>query len=267
MINSIKYHLTSLLLFILPAIHSSYGQDTTKPNLEFDHILLFVNNDNLKDSLDKIFTPAEKLTTEHKIQGTIGYYYLFYNTYIELLFLTDSTNAQLNKNNFGSDYISRWTKSSNACPIGFGMLMSPWDISMEYKYFHKYQSNDSPSDEYYLMSKYNNDLLQPLIYVSMPHRAYKSLESLEEIDQRPEEIKNDLKNYLTHRSGVRNITQISYTYSKNMKSLENLKLLNENSLIQCKKSDSTSLILVFDNKGKKRKEFRLNDHIKLIIKY
>jgi hypothetical protein len=267
MTRSIKYHLTGLLTFILLLGHSSYGQETLNSNLEFDHILLFVSNDALKDSLDKIFTPAEKLTTEHRNQGTIGYYYLFYNTYIELLFLQDSTNAKLNKDNFGSDYLLRWSKNERYCPIGFGMLMSLWDTITENKNFHKYQSSDSSDNEYYLMSNYNKDLSKPFIYISQPHRAYKSLESLEEIDERPEEIRDDLKKYLTHKSNVRRITQIIYSYINESKDEGNMKILQESTIIDVERSHSTSITLVFDNGRNKKMELILNDQTKLIIKY
>ena len=259
--------MTGLLTFILLLGHSSYGQDTLKPNLEFDHILLFVSNDALKDSLDKIFTPAEKLTTEHRNQGTIGYYYLFYNTYIELLFLQDSINVQRNKDNFGSNYLLRWSKDERYCPIGFGMLMTPWDTSTINANFHKYLSNDSPEGEYYLMPKYNDILSDPFIYISQPHHAYQSLESLEEIDGRPKEIRNDLKKYLTHKSQVTTITQILYSSSNENIDEGNMKILQESSTVHVERSDSTSLTLVFDNGINERKEFMLSDQIRLIIKY
>ena len=177
MTRTIKTHFAGLLTFMFLLVNSSYGQSASKTDLEFDHLVIFVNNDALKDSLDKLFTPAEKLTTEHNSQGTIGHYYLFYNTFIELLFLEDSTKALQNTENFGSNYIQRWARGDSTCPIGFGMKMSPWDTSLVGKNFHNYQSNDSPDEEYYLMSNYNTNLKQPLIYVSMPHRAYKLLSS------------------------------------------------------------------------------------------
>lgn len=223
-------------------------------HLEYDHIVLFINDSTIKDSLDLLFTPAQNLITKHDVQGTIGYYYLFYNTYIELIFLTDSTNAKLNKDNFGSDYISRWNKHGNSCPIGFGMSISPWDTTTLNKEFHVYRSNDSPEGEFYLMSNYNKSLQQPLVYVSMPHRKYKSLKSLDEINQRPEEIRTDLKNYLTHSSQVKNISRI--VYSSKMKNNDNLNYLKNNTMVQCIKADSTSLTLTFDNNTKKQKSIQ-----------
>ena len=267
MTKSIKYHLVVILTLTLLLANSGYGQDNSDQKLEYDHILLFASDYALKDSLDRIFTPAEKLTTEHKSQGTIGYYYLFYNTYIELLFLQDTLNAKLNKVNFGSDYLSRWIQDESYCPVGFGMIVNPWDTIIENTDFHKYVSNDSRNDEYYLMSKYNSNLSQPLLYVSMPHRAYKPVKSLDEIDERPKEIRSDLKEYLTHESQVKRITKIIYSYSSENKDKGNMKILQKNSSIHIERSDSISLTLVFDNERTKQKKLRLNDHTKLIIKY
>jgi hypothetical protein len=267
MAASTKSHLTGLIVFFLVLGDSTYGQHTMNPKLEFDHILLFVHNHSLKDSLDEIFTPAEKLTTQHKNQGTIGYYYLFYNTYVELLFLQDSIHAQRNVENFGSDYVSRWSQNQRYCPIGFGMLMSPWDTNTQNIHFHKYPNRDSPGNEYYLMSEYNHDLSKPFIYISQPHRAYKSLETLHEIDHRPEEIREDLRSYLTHKNQVRRISRIIYSYSTESHSEGNLKFLKENPMIVVSKSGSDSLTLEFDNGQNGQKAFMLNDHTTLIIKY
>lgn len=267
MAASTKSHLTGLMVFFLVLGDSIYGQDTMNPKLVFDHILLFVDNPSLKDSLNEIFTPAEKLTTQHKNQGTIGYYYLFYNTYVELLFLQDSIHAQSNIESFGSDYVSRWSKKERYCPIGFGMLMSPWDTNSQNIHFHKYPNRDSPGNEYYLMSEYNHDLSKPFIYISQPHRAYKSLETLHEIDHRPEEIREDLRRYLTHKSGARRISSIHYSYFTESHREGNLKFIKENPMIVVSKSDSDSLTLVFDNGKNGQKAFMLNGHTTLIIKY
>ena len=254
----------ALILFV----HSGFAQQNQKPNLEFDHVLFFVNDDFLKDSLDQLFTPAEKLTTEHKNQGTVGYYYLFYNTYIELLFLKDSAKADLNKVNFGSDYLSRWYNDEKHNPIGIGMLMSPWDTSLINDNFHIYRSDDSPAGEFYLLSKDNNDLSQPMIYVSQPHRAYDSLESFEEIEDRPEEIREDLRNYLTHNCGVRKLTHVKYSHSNKKEEEGNLNLLKESTGIQVEYSEMTAITLVFDDGSRNVKEqFRLGDSVRLIIEY
>ncbi len=237
------------------------------PKLKYDHILLFVNNEELKDSLDKIFTPAEKLTSIHTSQGTQGYYYLFYNTYIELLFLTDSAKAHLNQENFGSNYIKRWEGSKANCPVGFGMMMTRWDSAIADTGFHKYISDDSPEGEYYLMSHYNVDASQPLIYVSQPHRAYQSLQSLDEVNLRPKEIREDLRNYLIHNSGVKALSHITYSSTQGPTAESNLKILDARPVIKVESSATTTLTMMFDGGNNQQKEFVLNDNTRLLIKY
>jgi len=267
MTKSVRYFLPISFAFFL-FIQSIVGQENHKPNLVFDHILFFVNDESLKDSLDKILTPAEMLTTEHKNQGTVGYYYLFYNTYIELLFLQDSAKADLNKANFGSDYLSRWSYDKKHNPIGIGMLMSPWDTSLIDDNFHVYRSDDSPEDEYYLMSPANIDLSQPMIYVSQPQRAYESLESLEEINDRPEEIQEDLRNYLTHSCGIKKLTQVKYSHSGEKDQEGNVRLLKKSPGVQVEYADKTTITLVFDEGVKNvKEEYLINDIVRVIIEY
>lgn len=267
MIKSIKYHWVWLLAMLLLLANFGCIPANQDHKLKYDHILFFVNDYALKDSLDAFFTPAEKLTTEHKSQGTIGYYYLFYNTYIELLFLADTTVAKENKANFGSDYLLRWIQDEQFCPVGFGMQMTPWDTTAIHLNFHKYQSKDSPEGEYYLMSKDNNDPSQPFIYISQPHRAYQSLASLEDIEERDEEIRDDLRKYLTHKRDLKKITQIIYAYTNENKLEGNLTILLESSMVDVVKSNSASITLVFDNQRNEQKEWMLNNQTRLIIQY
>jgi hypothetical protein len=264
---SLKLSLLEIVAICLLINYSAHGQDTIQHKLEYDHILLFVNDVALKDSLDTIFTPAEKLTTEHKTQGTIGYYYLFYNTYIELLFLEDSVKAKVNVENFGSDYLSRWIQDEGHSPVGFGMLMIPWPKSKINAGYHTYESSDTPNGEFYLMSNYNKDLAEPMIYISSPNRAYDSIEALEDINEHPEEIRHDLQRYLTHKKDLKRISKIIYTYQGERTINKNTQILQESEMIEVERSNSNSLTLVFDEGTNNQKEFMLTDEIKLIIQY
>lgn len=264
---SIQHYFVPLLAMLLLSVQTGYAQEQLNHRLEYDHILLFVNDYAIKDSLDQIFTPAEKLTTAHTSQGTVGYYYLFYNTYIELLFLQDTNNAKANEDNFGSDYLSRWKQDGNHCALGFGMLMTPWDSSAVNGNYHKYVSSDALHGEYYLMSHYNNELSEPFIYVSHPSRAYEQLASLDDIDKKPEEIREDLRNYLTHPNGLRRISHILYSYAGDIPAEGNTKLLEASAFVDVVRSNATSLTLVFDRGTTGQKVLMLNDHIQLIIRY
>ena len=254
-----------LLVYTL-SFKSSFGQTTTDAKLNFDHLLFFVSDPSIKDSLDQLFAPAEKLTTEHYHQGTIGYYYLFYNTYIELLFLEDSGRVKENSKRFGSDYLRRWSEESRCNPISFGMIMDPWDTSAIEMSYHIYQSKDAPEEEYYIMSAANRDLSQPFIYVSQPHRAHKPISSMEDIQNRPEEIREDLRNYLTHPTQVQRLSRIIYT-TPEKEHEGNLKIIEENEAIRVEESDMTSITLLFDDGKGNSKSLMINQEVKLIIRY
>jgi hypothetical protein len=257
-----------VLFLCLIASTFSCKESSKQPGLKYDHIILFTNNPALKDSLDLLFTPAEKLTTEHPSQGTIGYYYLFYNTYLELLYLKDSAVVLRNKSNFGSDYLSRWDQQNEVCPVGFGLSLTPWDSIGLNENFKVYQSDDAPKGEYYMMSKYNNALTDPLLYVSLPHRRYQPVKSLDDIKHKPPEIQNDLRNYLSHSSGVKNLIQINYAYPRKSKDAGNLRLLNDISTIEMKPADQPSLTLCFDHEEhKKQMKLPLTNQFNLIIQY
>lgn len=251
-----------LLLCTLEGI----AQDSTKARLEFDHVLLFVSNEDLKDSLDVLFTPAEKLTTVHENQGTKGYYYLFFNTYIELLFLEDPMKAAENSESFGSDYVLRWSDEDRYSPVGIGMTLSPWDTSLIMDDFRVYQSADSPEGEYYLMSDFNDDPSQPMIYVSQPRRAHEALDSIEDVNTKPEEIREDLRLYLTHPNGIKRLTNVIYTYADHSSRSGNVDILHSSS-VMVKPSEIESITMIFDNNSDHHKEFMINDRVKLIVEY
>lgn len=266
MLKSIRTIPLLFLLFAIALLTDSCQTRDKNPELKFDHIVLFASNMALKDSLDRYFTPAEKLTTRHPNQGTKGYYYLFYNTYIELLFLEDSIKASENRERFGSDYLLRWSNRQENNPIGFGMIYPAWDTTLIKNQFHVYHSLDSREDEYYLMAKSNTEPGHPLVYISMPERSYKSIDSIKEIDSKPLEIREDLRRYLTHPSKAKRLNQVTYQSSVSDKE-GNLKLLKGIPSIQLAKGDSTVLNLVFDQGDIGTCEIMINPTTRLSIKF
>ena len=106
-----------------------------------------------------------------------------------------------------------------------------------------------------------------MIYISQPHRAYQSLASLEDVEERDEEIRDDLRKYLTHKRDLKKITQIIYAYTNENKLEGNLTILQESSMVDVVKSNSASITLVFDNQRNEQKEWMLNNQTRLIIQY
>jgi hypothetical protein len=233
--------------------------------LEYDHLVIFVQDESLKDSLDLYLTAAEKLSTTHPEQGTRGEYYLFYNSYLELLYLEDSTKAIANQSRFGSDYLKRWNPELSV-PLAIGMSLPNWEEDHSSPLFHKYSSDES-SDDFYLMSVHNQDHSQPMVYVSRPEREYETIDKIEDIEEKPAEIREDLRNYLSHPSGIKQLSWISYSPNKYKSISGNLNLMGKSEMIRFKKSVDSEIRLVFDEGLKGEKQFKINRHWRLTISF
>ncbi len=214
---------------------------------EFDHLVFFVTDSTLENNLKDIFTFGEKLTTQHKHQGTEGHYFIFYNTFIEFLYLNDSNAARNNEQLFKSQYTKRWKNEPFICPLGIGLTMNPFDTSKSSFPFSAYHSLDSPKEEYYLMSAFNKNQEQPLLYISQPERAYHKIEQINELDSLLEEpVRSDFKNYLTHPSEIKRLTQTIITLPNDV-SGKNVELLEHLNGIKIKHGNKFEITLVFDN--------------------
>lgn len=257
-----------ILLLFIPFLKSDFSvaqANHTKPNLHLDHFVFFVSDTSLESKLKANLNEAKLLATRHNGQGTSGKYFLFYNTYIELLYLEDSLEVIENEKRFGSPYIERWS-ASPLSHLGFGLNLIPFDTSKTSFEFHRYSIIDSPPGEYYIMPKYNEDNGQPFTYISLPHRQYQQFESLDEIDEKVEEFKRkDLKHYLSHPSGIKKLTQVTLTHHASTCS-GNLELLKNTKGITLKEGQEDWLILEFDN-GIQGKEIRFQGDVNLLINY
>lgn len=234
---------------------------------EFDHIVIFSQNTAIEDSLKKsILTKGDKLTTTHKNQGTLGNYYIFYNTFIEFLYLNDTLAAKGNEHLFKSDYTSRWENDGQICPFGFGLRLSPFDTSQTLFPLTAYHSLDSPRDEYYLMSEFNIDNGQPLIYISSPQRGYIAIDSLSEVDQIFDpHVSNDFKEYLTHPSEIKSLTKVIVTVPEGANK-ENPELLSTLRNFEIREGKDYELFLIFDDEAQ-GKELSLKEPFELTIRY
>ncbi len=241
------------------------GQKIDTLPYKFDHIVLLVNNDSLKSQLDKIFTPADKLFTVHENQGTEGSYYLFYNTYLELLSLEDLEQAKINSAAFGSEYWKRWNNDGNPFAIG---VISKSDQLHESGYgWHQYINQSGSNNDFYLMAPSNKNERQLMLYATSPQRAYEQLETVTDINNKPAEIQVDLRSYLTHPSGVQRLTKIEYVTSQDIDT--QVKLLEESPIIEIHKKEISKelLILKFEPQSGNEIRFSINDFSDLIIQY
>ena len=100
-----KNQFSYALILMYSCLVSFYSMGQNRPEITFDHVILFVSDSTLETAFaNELFTLAEKLTSVHKEQGTRCKYYLFHNTYLELLYLGDREKAKTNTSRFGTDY-------------------------------------------------------------------------------------------------------------------------------------------------------------------
>lgn len=266
--NSKKVHL--VLLGSLFVLNSVFAQKQVKSaQFEFDHLVIFTQSKQLEKNLENaLFTLAEKAGSQHNEQGTEGHYFFFYNTFIELLYAKDSVKILANESKFGSAYGNRWKKPNDNCPFGFGLNLTPFDTNLTNYKFKVYASSDAPVGEYYLMSENNKtNQQQPMIYLSMPHHAYKPYSTINDVDQRFEEhIRADQKSYLTHPSGVKRLTEIILTIPEETGSDGNIEILKTLNQVKVQKGNKYGLTLTFDNQAQEKEVVVPND-FQLIIKY
>ncbi|MGD1847842.1 MAG: hypothetical protein ACFB10_20810 [Salibacteraceae bacterium] len=236
------------------------------PELSFDHLVLFVEQG---DSIDRFFhqhfTLAEKATTVHDSQGTEGHYFLFFNTFVELLYLNDSSKAVENETRFGSAYIPRW--SPEYCPIGVGLQLMPFDTSGMSALYHTYSSINDGSFNFYWMPKANRNQEQPLLYISEPERSYHQFESLEEVDEKVEDFKReDVKRYLTHPKGMQRLSKIRIEVSADQLNGKNVATLNRLPQVEVSRGDGYRIVLEFDD-HRRRKRLKSGGKLPLEVHY
>lgn len=258
-----------LFIFLLAGCFPSDTNDksniSANEGLKFDHILIFAKDNTLEKSLCKhLFTPATKLNTVHKEQGTRGTYILFFNTFIEFLYLNDSAKVLANEHRFGSRYLNRWKNENQSCPFSFGFILEPFDTSLIKFPFTPYYSLDNHPEEFYIMPTSNNNIEQPLVYLSMPHKAHKSFESFQEIDVKVDEkIRADVKNYLSHPSKVKKLTKIVLTIPTHLPKEGNVELLGTFEHIEIKSGATYKLLLIFDHHEQQKEFAPLNSNIEI----
>ncbi|EDM74899.1 hypothetical protein PPSIR1_24509 [Plesiocystis pacifica SIR-1] len=192
------------------ACHARGAVATSEPSgaaqpPRFDHLVVFVTDDALGTCLAEVFTPAERLATRHEGQGTSGRYFLFLNTFLELLKLEDLDEARANQAAFGSDYALRWSAAGS--PFAVGVVVASLEPSRAGFPARIYAAPDGRST--YLMATGNQDARAPLVYATGPERAHPRRESLDEVDAIEDPGRREtVREYLTHPSGALTVTRI-----------------------------------------------------------
>jgi hypothetical protein len=234
---------------------------------EIDHLIVFVTDTTIQTAFDKIFTRADKLETRHSSQGTRGVYYLFLNSFIELLYLEDSVEAYRNQERFGSEYFKRWDSNQGFSNIGFVLRLMPFDTTRINYDFDIYNSADNPENEFYVMLSGNKEIKQPMTAITMPHRQQKVFQTVDDaVTSANPEIRDDLRSYLSHQTGIQRLSGIEL-HTNLRGELQNLDILSSIENLNIINDVNNQIIIIFDHNQQSETIKLKNNRVLIEVRY
>ena len=228
--------------------------------LQLDHIFIWVMKDAPEIEIFKKAGFTSIISGVHKGQGTAGKFIFFLNFYIELLYISDETEASNNLDNFGCDYIkrSKWRQSKSSF-LGLGLKMTSFDqknIPFSYK---EYKSRWM-RDHGLLMATNNQNLNDPIVFILFPNMEFPNYSSIEEMltDNKPQDFK---KNHI-HDNEIKTLTSYKIVTTSTSEMIENI----AKNGVYIEKGKVEKLELTFDN-HMNNKEIDLKPSFPIVIKY
>lgn len=228
--------------------------------LQLDHIFIWVKKDAPEIDIFRKAGFTSIISGTHKGQGTGGKYIFFLNFYIELLYISDKTEALSNLNNFGCNYIERsnWYQNKSSF-LGIGLKMTSFDLKRIPFPYKMYQSGWM-KDKGLLMATNNQNLNDPIVFILYPNMVFPNYNSIEEMlsDNKPLDFK---ENHI-HENGIKTLTSYKVETTSTSEIIENL----AKNGINIEKGKVEKLELTFDN-NQNCKEIDLNPSFPIVIKY
>lgn len=235
-------------------------------SLRLDHIFILIDSTNNvhQEFVNAGLTSAENWTSPHPQQGTIGEYFFFLNFYFEFLYISNSEEAIKNIENFGSNYVyrSKW-KDSNYFPFGLGFVLNDSTKAIPFD-THTYKAEWMGKDNVFKMSKSNEDLNEPIVFVEPKEWANEIFENIEQL-QTKENIED--REYRRNNLGLKKLTKVILVIPKKEEQFsQTLNELNELENIEIKSGEEPLLVLEFDETEQK-KELDFEKKLRIKIKY
>jgi hypothetical protein len=228
--------------------------------LQLDHIFIWVKKDAPEIEFFKNAGFTSIISGVHKGQGTSGKYIFFLNFYIELLYISDQSEALNNLDNFGCNYIKRsqWCQNKSSF-LGVGLKMTSFDKKNIPFSYMEYKSGWM-RDNGLLMATNNQNLNDPLVFILYPEMEFPNYYSIEEMlnDYKPDDFK---KNHI-HDNGIKTLTSYKIMTTSRSEMIENI---SENG-INIEKGNIEKLELIFDN-NINNKEIDLKPNFPVVIRY
>lgn len=250
-------------------IHSNKKTSNISTDLQIDHINIWVENPKMtKEKLNSIgFTSIpDSLSQIHKGQGTAGRYFNFLNGYLELIFVFNQNELEVNNTkNKDLDFTERANyKKNGASPYGLALKVENYSkekIPFEKIRYHQDWMEENAS--IYSAKNSKTNLNEPSIFVVYPEIESESFESLADLKNIPEEYAL-WREFYKHPNGAKKITNIIITSRDLNMETETVKTVNEIKNLTIKKGKEHLMELYFDNHTQ-GKSFDLRPELPLIV--
>jgi hypothetical protein len=228
--------------------------------LQLDHIFIWVEKDAPEIEIFKNAGFTSIISGAHKGQGTAGKYIFFLNFYIELLYISDPTEALNNLDNFGCNYIKRseWRQNKSSF-LGLGLKMTSFDQKNLPFSVKEYKLGWMRGDGL-LMSTDNQISGDPIVFILHPDMEFPNYNSMAEMlsDNKP----HDFKENHIHDNEIKTLTSYKITTTSSSETIENI----AKNGISIEKGTMEKLELTFDN-NMNNKEIDLKPNYPIVIKY
>jgi hypothetical protein len=206
--------------------------------IELDHICICSSTDGVEAASLTTFGLTEGAGNVHPGQGTACRRFFFRNAYLELLWVSDSSEAQSERSR-PTRLWERWSRrGSQACPFALGFRPgSDHDTSAPFASW-EYQPAYLPNSLSLQVGRNSEVLTEPmLIYLPFAHR-------------RPDDESHRRRQPLEHTAGFREICHVELV-TPNAHSLSpELQALRDNGLLRVCEGAEHVLELSFDGRTK-----------------
>ena len=241
----------------------------TSSDLQVDHFNMWVKNPTKAKQLllDIGFTAVpDSLSQIHHGQGTAGRYFSFLNAYLELIFVYDQKELEVNSTkNEALDFSERANFENNgASPFSIALKIKDYQIKkIPFETVAYRQDWMEENTSIFAAKSSKTHLKQPSVFVVYPEIEADVFESLSALDSMPP--KDDFwKAFFKHPNGAKKVTQIVITSTDKSLTTKTILALNGIENVTVKTGKEHLMELHFDDDAL-GKSFDLRPDLPLVI--
>lgn len=237
------------ILVVLMLAECKIAKEESK--LEIDHVNIWVKNPRIaKEKLEQIgFTGIpDSLSQIHKGQGTSGRYFNFLNGYLELIFIYDQNEFEINnKLNKHLDFPERANFEDNgASPFSIALKVKDYNVEKipfeKVRYHQDWMEGDA---SIYSAKNSKTHLKEPSIFVVYPEIESDIFETIDDLKNIPDEYAI-WRAFFKHPNGAKKVTHISITSTDINLNTETIQAVNGINNLTVKNGPEHLMKLYFD---------------------